>query len=145
VIRLSPGSLRALYAEGCVAYPSECCGLLVGTPGEAAGVRQSVRVVTLPNHRQGGRRRRYLIAAEDVQRTIADAERDGLSLVGVYHSHPDAPAKPSLLDRDSAWPWFVYVIISVIGGRSLEARAWRLRDDRMSFIEEEIVIEEADS
>ena len=40
------------------------------------------------------------------------AER-GLDLLGWYHSHPDHPARPSEFDREHAWPWYSYVIVSV--------------------------------
>ena len=46
---------------------------------------------------------------------------------------PDSPSRPSDYDREHAWPWFSYVIISVTGGRAVDAHAWQLRDDRSGF------------
>ncbi|HEU0077690.1 MAG TPA: Mov34/MPN/PAD-1 family protein, partial [Longimicrobiaceae bacterium] len=66
------------------------------------------------------------------------AERDGLALVGFYHSHPDGRPEPSRLDREQAWPWYSYLIVAAGSGGAGEARSWRLRDDRSGFRAEEV-------
>ena len=43
------------------------------------------------------------------------------------------PARPSEYDRDHAWPWFSYIIVSVKGGKADEANAWQLKEDRSGF------------
>ena len=60
--------------------------------------------------------------------------------MGIYHSHPDSPASPSEYDRDHAWPWFSYIIVSVNAGIAAEALAWKLRDDRSGF--DRLIVEE---
>ncbi len=63
-------------------------------------------------------------------------------LVGLFHSHPTAPAIPSAADRDSLWDTALHVIISLQnnntpelrcylprGGRSWEEQAIRYRSD----------------
>ena len=47
----------------------------------------------------------------------ASSERDGLEIVGYYHSHPDHPAGPSAFDTEHAWPWYSYLIVRVDRGR----------------------------
>ena len=64
-----------------------------------------------------------------------EAEERGLELVGIYHSHPDAPAVPSEYDREHAWPNSAYVIVSVEDGRAGGLRAWLLTEDRSRFDE----------
>jgi proteasome lid subunit RPN8/RPN11 len=68
-------------------------------------------------------------------RVEREADERGLTLLGFYHSHPDAPPRPSEFDREHAWPWFVYPIIGVQGGEPVEIRAWRLRDERDGYDE----------
>ncbi len=85
------------------------------------------------NERRDERGRRYLIGPDDVVALERQAARDGLRVVGYYHSHPDAPAIPSDYDREHAWPWYIYLIVSVRDGRATEARAWRLLGDRSGF------------
>jgi proteasome lid subunit RPN8/RPN11 len=71
-----------------------------------------------------------------------EAERLGLSLIGVFHSHPDHPDQPSEFDRQWAQPFFSYIITSVEAGKAVESRSWRLEEDRSQFVEEIIQITE---
>ena len=78
-------------------------------------------------------------------------EREGLGVLGYYHSHPDHPAMYSDTDRELALPNMSYLITAVHGGdgaggpeatvRIEDTRCWRLRDDRSEMDEEEIVVE----
>ena len=69
-----------------------------------------------------------------------EAMRMGLDIVGIFHSHPDHPNRPSEFDREWALPWFSYVITSIQQGKAAGSRSWRLEDNRQSFIEETIVV-----
>ena len=42
-----------------------------------------------------------------------EAEKLGLSIISIVHSHPDHPDRPSEFDLNHAWPGFSYIIISV--------------------------------
>ena len=65
-------------------------------------------------------------------------ERD-MEILGIYHSHPDHPAKPSEYDRDHAWPGWSYIIASVGSDQVEDMRSWVLKDDRSGYEEESIV------
>jgi proteasome lid subunit RPN8/RPN11 len=79
-----------------------------------------------------------LITPEDYLNAELEADRLGLSLIGVFHSHPDHPNRPSEFDRDWAQPFFSYIITSVDSGKTIESRSWRLLEDRSQFVEEKI-------
>ncbi len=130
--------LTRLQTHGERSYPEEGAGLLLGAQG---GERRMVAVILpLENRREGpARRTRYQITARDMAEGEAEAERRGLVVVGVFHSHPDHPAQPSETDRALALPWYSYVITSVNQGRARESRSWRLLDDRSGFAEEALV------
>src|SRR4030065_584569 len=74
-------------------------------------------------------RQHYSLDPSDRLRAEAEAERLGLEILGVYHSHPDHPARPSETDLELALPWYCYVITSVERGRVGASAAWRLADD----------------
>jgi proteasome lid subunit RPN8/RPN11 len=80
------------------------------------------------------------VAPLDVIEADKAAEALGLDVVGWYHSHPDHPAKPSEYDREHAWPWYSYIIVSVRAGVEQEMTSWRLNDDRAGYSEETIEI-----
>ncbi len=137
VLRLPSEARAAIVRHAAEAYPEECCGALIGRDGEPRSV---VKVVAAGNARSEDRGRRYLIDPGAVLAVERGAEEDGLEVVGFYHSHPDHPARPSSFDRDHAWPWYSYVIVPVTSSGADAPRAWRLRDDRSEFDEQEITL-----
>jgi len=131
--------VAAIRTHGEADYPHEACGLLGGeTEGERTIVRQ---LVPLPNERTDSARNRYQIDPEAFRRAQSVLDSQGLEIVGVYHSHPDHPAVPSVFDRDHAWPRLSYVIVAVAAGRAGDMKSWRLSDDRAAFSEEPITLE----
>ncbi len=85
------------------------------------------------------RHNRYLITPQDMLAGEIEADRLGLDVVGVFHSHPDHPNLPSEFDREWALPWFSYLITSVIAGEG----GWQpllaaIRGPRKVFTEEKI-------
>ena len=78
----------------------------------------------------------FLIEPAELMRGEKYERNHDLEVVGFYHSHPDHPARPSQYDLDHAWPFFSYVIVSVMGGEDQLLTSWRLKDDRSAFDEE---------
>jgi len=130
--------LARIHAHGESVYPEEGAGFLLGVDDAPRRVND---ILPLPNTFDADmRRRRYLITPEDYGEAEDTADRLGLILIGVFHSHPDHPNRPSETDRDWAQPFFSYIITSVDNGRAVESRSWRLADDRSGFYEEKIVV-----
>jgi proteasome lid subunit RPN8/RPN11 len=126
---LRPGVEDAIRRHGTETYPNECCGALVGRDGDVH------HAVALPNTTEEGPRRRFLVRPADYKQAEIAAQRLGGDLLGFYHSHPDAPARPSQYDLDHAWPTFWYVIVAVEQGTPAAMTVWQLRDDRSQFDE----------
>jgi proteasome lid subunit RPN8/RPN11 len=125
-----------IRAHAAQSYPYECCGALLGTENDD---RRTVGdLVMLDNQRDDSPRNRFLVFPGDVLRVEKAARERGLDVLGWYHSHPDAPARPSEFDRQHAWPWYSYVIVSVEAGEPRHMSSWRLTDDRERFDAEEI-------
>jgi proteasome lid subunit RPN8/RPN11 len=115
------------------AYPEEGAGFLIGVEGE---VKQ---ILSLPNAREDeARHNRFLITPEEYLKAELTADKLGLSLIGVFHSHPDCPNIPSEYDREWAQPFFSYIITRVDQGKAVSSRSWRLIEDRSKYEEEEI-------
>jgi len=136
---ISSGLLKQIHARGEAAYPEEGAGLLLGSmQGEHKYV---ISILELDNAReQSARHNRYLLTARDYLYGEQEAARLGLDVLGVYHSHPDHPNRPSEFDREWAMPWFSYIIISVQDGKAFESRSWLLLEDRTQFEEEPIKV-----
>lgn len=105
------------------------------------GNRQVKDLLFLDNAREdGARHNRYLITPEDMLRGEREAEHRNLSIIGIFHSHPDHPSQPSEFDREYALPWYSYLITRIENGQALESRCWRLMEDRSGFDPEEIQV-----
>ena len=137
-LTLSKEILQQIYAHGEGAYPEEGAGFLLGS--EDGGQRHVAQIFVTENAREDdARHNRYLVTPQEYLQAEIAAELLGLSLIGVFHSHPDHPNRPSEFDREWAQPFFSYVITSVNEGKAVESRSWRLAEDRSKFEEEEII------
>ena len=134
-----PHDLHAeIQKNGEQAYPEEGAGFLLGLDGE---LRRVVSLLPLSNAREpGARHNRYILTPQDYLAGERQAEQLNLTLIGVFHSHPDHPDQPSEYDRDWAQPFFSYVITSIQAGQALTSRSWRLMEDRSAFVEEPVRI-----
>lgn len=148
---MSHGMAERIRRHGAETFPFECCGALLGRDSaftENGGSNQQspepprevVELFPLVNRRDDSPRNRFAVTAEDVRDAEKAALQLGLDVVGWYHSHPDHPARPSGFDREHAWPWYSYVIVSVMSGAPAEMTSWRLNDDRQDYSPENIEI-----
>jgi proteasome lid subunit RPN8/RPN11 len=125
-----------IRAHGVETYPHECCGAILGRDGDRS--REVLALLPLANRRDDSPRNRFELTPGDVQLAEKTARDKNLELIGWYHSHPDAPARPSEFDREHAWPWYSYIILSVQSGQARDMNSWRLRDDRSAYDAEPI-------
>ncbi len=131
---------REIGLHGESAYPEEGAGLLLGLI-EDGDLRRVLRTLPLPNRWEDETRtRRYRIDPLDLLDAEEKAEEDGLTILGIYHSHPDHPPRPSDFDLERALPFYTYVITEVRSGGAVESRAWRLAEDRGRFEEEDLTV-----
>ena len=138
VINLTHDIIDQFKKHGESDYPHECCGFILGNFAE----QDSTGTEYLPaaNTKEENRERRFLIDPMAYQKAEDEADKRGLSVISIVHSHPDHPDEPSDFDRDHAWPGFSYIIISVQNGKSISYKSWQLHSDRKFFIEENINI-----
>ncbi len=137
-IYLTPAIASQIRAHGTETYPHECCGALLGR--ELAAHREVVALFPLINRRDDSPRNRFSVTSDDVRAAEKAAQDAGCDVIGWYHSHPDHPARPSEFDREHAWPWYSYIIVSVAERMPKAMNSWRLADDRTHFTAEEIEV-----
>lgn len=140
MLAISKDLLNQIHEHGEQAYPEEGAGFLIGNPGKVENI------LPLQNAReQEARHNRFLITPEAYLNAELTADSLGLSLIGVFHSHPDCPNIPSEYDREWAQPFFSYIITRVDDGKAMNSRSWRLVEDRSMFEEESIQLYEPES
>ena len=135
-LRVRETIIEEIRHQGELAYPAECCGVLAGHPGE---IKHVLQLIPMQNRRTDDPHR-YLIAPEDLLRTMTEIRRSDLEVLGYYHSHPDHPAAPSAFDTEHAWPWYSYIIVRVDRGRATELTSWVLEDDRSTMRRESLKV-----
>jgi proteasome lid subunit RPN8/RPN11 len=138
MIHIESTAWELMMADAERIFPDECCGFFFGTEEDDKRVVRKVMVVD--NSKEGDKRRRFEIAPKDYMKAETFADDHGLSLLGVYHSHPNSPAIPSEQDRIAAQPYFSYIIISVFDGAFSHTRSWQLNEN-FQFEEEKIKTE----
>ena len=111
ILCLSKEQKSSLIEETRKKHPKEACGILFGDLGsEGPLVRKIVPVRNVVESTTN-----FRIDAEEFLRSLSEAEREGMELIGFYHSHP-AAAHPSLTDAKymKLWPENIWLIISSI-------------------------------
>ena len=139
-IQFTAETWKILQQQAETAYPFEGCGLLLG-PFSADKV--ATKVVTLKNvlRDEGRGRFDFSFSPQEFAQAQLAAEKENLDVVGIYHTHPDHPPRPSKTDESqpmlSGW---ISVIASVHGGKFKEAKAWWRDDDAIPFAESLLTI-----
>lgn len=137
-VELTAEQIATIEAHGEETFPNECCGFMLGT--SKGDDKKIVELLRAYNEREDeAKYNRFLITPEAYMRGEKIAREKKLDIMGFYHSHPDAPARPSQYDLDHAWPWLSYVIVSIMDGKADNITSWMLRDDRSAFDDEELV------
>ncbi len=140
ILLLGEELLREIRRYAEESYPEEGAGLILGKRG--AQTQQATQLMPLANRSiNDAHRYRYRLDPQDMLAAELEAQRMGLDLLGVFHSHPDHPAEPSQYDMRWAFPWFSYMITSVREGKAQETRSWRLQQGRGRWSEERLVIQ----
>ncbi len=125
-LRLTRAVYNAIRAHGEETYPHECCGALLGNSDQAASWR-IVAAVRAGNTRTDSAQNRYQIAPAELVKIEREARRDGLSIAGFYHSHPDHPAQWSQTDfAEAHWLGCSYVITAVDLGKATATNSFLL-------------------
>ena len=118
-------------------YPHECCGLLVGIN---TSERRVVEVCPVQNKNFERAHDRYVIETRDFEKVDKEAAKKGFQIIGVYHSHPDHPAVPSVHDTEQVCSnWFLsYIIVAIEKGDKIDVKSWVFNEEKKQFEEEEI-------
>jgi len=136
MLKIKREALERILSQAERDYPYETCGLLLGK------VQGDERITLLPyetpNANLDRKNDRYEIDPRDYMKAEDKARELGLEIVGVYHSHPEHPDRPSKFDEERAFEGFSYLIVSVGAGKVVSFRSWELIEGR--FREERVEI-----
>lgn len=132
-LKLNRDGLKAIDGHALKNFPRECCGLLLGKFGE--NVIEVEEVVEAENVL--GSPTAFEVDPELVFKTIKRAEKSGLDLVGIYHSHPNLAAHVSARDSEimKLWPGVAWLIVGVAKEQVVERKAYILKNGGIEELE----------
>lgn len=117
---------RTEIIEHCLkGAPNEACGLIATSEGSVKKVYGTANADESPAG--------YTVPPQEHFQALTDAEKRGWQIGGVFHSHPDGPARPSRIDVQSALdPEWIYLVVGM--SDDPELRAWRIREKEISEV-----------
>lgn len=119
-LRVRTDCLAEMIKEAKEAAPLEACGILAGRDGVVTKVYAMKNVDVRPDVR-------YFMEPTEQLQTAKEMRSEGLKMLGIYHSHPLSPARPSAVDVTMAfYPDVAYVIVSLAMGGDAEVRTFRI-------------------
>ena len=93
-------------------FPNEACGFLVGQKG------QELILEAIPAPNLSKTPDQFLIDPEFHLKTQRELREKGLSIIGVYHSHPSGDSTPSKQDQNGPHTPGFYWLITVYDGKN---------------------------
>jgi len=120
------------HARQC--YPAECCGAMLGV--EENGVRSVKLARPMRNAYQGPQQDTYQLDPVEQLQVEKEARARKLSVVGIFHSHPDCDAYFSRRDLENSCPWYSFVVLSIRKGEFDHANSFLPNFDQTEAVKE---------
>ena len=136
-----------IRAQAEAEYAAECCGVLLTRGGAGPdrlllpcrNIQDDLHAKDPVRHPRDARTA-YFIDPKDLL-AIGRREGQGYSVSVIYHSHIEAGAYFSATDKQNAlingeptYPESIYVVLSVVGGKVVEAGAFAWRPEQQDFV-----------
>lgn len=123
-LTLSPELLERIIALCLEGLPNEACGLVAGRGDEVLGI--------YPLSNTASSAERYALDPLEQLGAYHAIDDAGLEPIGVYHSHPATPARPSATDIAEAYDATAAYVIVSLAERKPSVRAFSIREGGVS-------------
>ena len=143
VVKIKKSAYEGMIGHAESGYPYEVCGVMIGDGDLVTEYREcnnlisqdSIETEFKSDNQLSSERLRDRFELDPRSFMEADewARANNLEILGIYHSHPDHPSKPSETDRKIASPGWGYIIFSIQKGKYSDARLWYLNETDSQF------------
>ena len=114
---ITQDAIERIIAHAEREAPIEACGYLAGTDDWITTFYELKNI--------DGREDHFSFDPQEQFAVHKKARQAGLRIIGVYHSHPITPARPSAEDIALAYdPASLYIIVSLLGGKPVVKGFW---------------------
>ena len=152
MLKICDETMQQVIDHALKNYPSEACGLLVGSKGQdsVTDFHPCKNIYDEMHKKDPGTYPRtsktaYLIDSREQQKIFDEAEKNRMEVKAIVHSHTDHDAYFSEEDRLMAAPWgepmyptISYIVISIWNGQFKEANEYYWDDKKKEFIVEQV-------
>jgi|APSaa5957512576_1039674.scaffolds.fasta_scaffold134099_1 [CysO sulfur-carrier protein]-S-L-cysteine hydrolase len=151
-LRIASDLIAAMRAHGEETFPDECCGALLRDAEGSLSLRRWTNIQNQlhredPAKHPRDARTAYYIDPQELLAVAREEAEAGVAIAALYHSHPDHAAYFSAEDRARAviedwdepiYPDAAYIVLSVMGGKAGDIKAFVWDDDTREFIERKV-------
>ena len=119
-----------LIAHAREGFPLEVCGILGGSGDTVSNIYRMTNTDASNEH--------FMMDPREQFTVVKDLRAKGMSMLAIYHSHPESPARPSDEDiRLALTPGVSHVIISLADPGLPVVKSYRI--DQGQVVSEEII------
>ena len=107
--------------------PIEACGMLAGAEDKVSKIYRMTNADAANDH--------FMMTPEEQFAVVKDIRVEGLTMLAIYHSHPESPARPSAEDIRMAFtPGVVYVIVSLVDAGNPVIKGFDINDGNVTEV-----------
>jgi [CysO sulfur-carrier protein]-S-L-cysteine hydrolase len=133
MLRIPKSIYSDLITHAREGFPLEVCGILGGTGNEVSAIYRMINTDASNEH--------FMMDPKEQFRVVKDLRARGLTMLAIYHSHPETPARPSAEDiRLALTPGVSYVIISLADAGSPDVRSYKIDQGKVAPENADIVV-----
>jgi len=119
MLKIPVSILDDLIAHAREGFPLEVCGILGGTDDTVSAMYRMINTDASNEH--------FMMEPREQFSVVKDLRAKGLSMLAIYHSHPETPARPSQEDITLALtPLVSYVIISLANPAEPAVKSYKI-------------------
>jgi proteasome lid subunit RPN8/RPN11 len=108
-----------LIAHAREGFPLEVCGILGGIGDTVSAAYRMVNTDASNEH--------FMMEPKEQFAVVKDLRAKGISMLAIYHSHPETPARPSEEDIKLALtPEVSYIIISLADAANPSVKSYKI-------------------
>lgn len=122
-----------LVAHAQAGFPLEVCGILGGSDGTVSAIYPMTNTDASNEH--------FMMDPREQFAVVKDLRAKQISMLAIYHSHPETPARPSAEDiRLALTPDVSYVIISLADPSAPDIKSYTICDGKVDPEPTEVIV-----
>lgn len=126
MVRIPQAILDDMIAHAREGFPLEVCGILGGVDESVSSIYRMVNTDASNEH--------FMMEPREQFAVIKDLRAKGISMLAIYHSHPETPARPSEEDIKLALtPDVSYLIISLADSDNPVINSYKISSDSVQL------------